>query len=236
VIFSLLEEISSGQPSNAELFLKKLYETFPTPLEEVSLTFPLYKELRNDEDDIASISVQPATYVKKKSFFVNRTCSAEEFEKLVQIIRKAKDRHILFTYYGYTGPYNKIPATDMSYVHRGHFYLMSYRIVADADVSVEDAQLALDWLNEYDAVTKTLDIGASYQNYVDLDLSDNFMERYYGINSQRLMEIKKKWDPDNYFQSEQSIPIANMAVKVYISTSLLCLCLLNVIKNSIIKI
>jgi len=235
VRIQLLEEISNG-PTNAELFLNKANEIFPRfEIQEKSLTFPLYSELGNDEDgnEFISINVNAARYVKKKSFFVNRTFSAEELEKVVPMYVRARNLHVLIYHYGFTGVFNKIPATDMSYMHRGHLYLVSHRVDAVAEISGEEAQLAHDWLNEYDMASKVIDSGESYQNYVDLELSDNFMERYYGNNSQRLMEIKWKWDPDNYFKGQQSIPIANMAAKslIILPTSFLCLCLLNILKN-----
>lgn len=232
----LLEEISKGQSTNAEPFLNKINETFP-PLEgqQVTLTFPSYAELGKDWRSIEfpSINTDPATYVKKKSFFVNRTATDAALEKIVQTYQRARNLHVLILHYGFTGLVNKIPVTEMSYVHRGHLYLVSPRVVADAQVSVSEAQLAHIWLNEYETESKVIDSGESYQNYVDLELSDNFMDRYYGVNSQRVMEIKRKWDPDNYFQSELSIPIANMAPKslIILPTSFLCLCLLNVMKK-----
>jgi len=188
--------------------LNKAYDIFPPPLEgqEVSLTFPSYEELPNDEEDI-SVNVDAPSYVKKKSLYVNRTFTAEEFEKHVQMIHTSKDLYVSVYYIGISGLFNKIPVTDMSYVHRGYFYFVTHRVIAGADVSAEEAQLALDWLDEFNKEYNKMDNGQSYQNYVDLDLSNSFMERYYGQNAKRLIRIKKKWDRHNYFQNEQSIPI-----------------------------
>lgn len=237
VITQLLEEISTGQPTNAERFLNKAIETFPPDDDQnVTLTFPSYAELMNIDDEMheenPSINADPPRYVKKKSFFVNRSLSADELENVVQLYSRAGNLPVWVYHFGFTGRVNKIPAAEMSYVHRGHLYLVSHRVLAPPHSTVEAVHSAHMWLNEYVREAHILDSGASYQNYVDLDESDNFMERYYGVHSQRLIEIKSKWDPENYFQSRLSIPIskvaANMADKslIVLKTSFLCIYLL----------
>jgi hypothetical protein len=45
-----------------------------------------------------------------------------------------------------------------------------------------------------------------FPNFVDYDIKD-YMKSYYGHNSNKLIEIKKKYDPNNIFKYRQSIPI-----------------------------
>ncbi|KAK5580433.1 hypothetical protein RB653_000450 [Dictyostelium firmibasis] len=45
-----------------------------------------------------------------------------------------------------------------------------------------------------------------YQNYPDDEIS-NWQSSYYGNNYKKLQEIKKKYDPLNYFKNEQSIEL-----------------------------
>ena len=46
-----------------------------------------------------------------------------------------------------------------------------------------------------------------YVNYHDATLKD-FGHDYYGTNFERLVEVKAKWDPDNFFNFPQSIPLS----------------------------
>jgi FAD/FMN-containing dehydrogenase len=52
-----------------------------------------------------------------------------------------------------------------------------------------------------------------YINYPDVDLNNygglaKALSLYYGSNLPRLMQVKRIWDPHNYFQNNQSIPLA----------------------------
>lgn len=49
--------------------------------------------------------------------------------------------------------------------------------------------------------------GASYVNYCDLDLQD-FVAAYWGDNLDRLVAVKRQYDPENVFCHAQSVPLA----------------------------
>lgn len=51
-----------------------------------------------------------------------------------------------------------------------------------------------------------------YYNYPDVDLNDKVghdgaLYLYFMDNIERLVKTKKRWDADNYFSHEQSIPL-----------------------------
>jgi hexose oxidase len=59
----------------------------------------------------------------------------------------------------------------------------------------------------------TNNVDGCYINYPDVDLNDHggrmkALSLYYGGNLPRLMQIKRAWDPHDYFQNRQSIPPA----------------------------
>lgn len=49
--------------------------------------------------------------------------------------------------------------------------------------------------------------GGAYQNFTDRSQC-NWPRPYYGQNLERLVEVKRTWDPDNLFRFPQSIPVA----------------------------
>lgn len=47
-----------------------------------------------------------------------------------------------------------------------------------------------------------------YANIVDYDLGDDYLRSYFGTHVERLIEIKKKYDPTDLFHWKQSIPLS----------------------------
>ena len=64
----------------------------------------------------------------------------------------------------------------------------------------------LEWLEDAQAAMKPYLAGGAYQNFTDRTQAD-WQHAYYGDNLPRLVEIKRKWDPDNLFRFPQSIPV-----------------------------
>jgi len=71
----------------------------------------------------------------------------------------------------------------------------------------EDGPDTIDWVVKTRQSMLPYAHGA-YINYVDTTLGPDWAEQYYGGNLPRLMEIKKKYDPRNFFNFPQSIPLA----------------------------
>ena len=44
----------------------------------------------------------------------------------------------------------------------------------------------------------------AYQNFIDCTLKD-WQQAYYGTNFDRLVRVKRKYDPDDFFHFRQSI-------------------------------
>jgi hexose oxidase len=83
----------------------------------------------------------------------------------------------------------------------------------------------MDWIrNLYSAVYAEMggvpdpekdsseNVDGCYYNYPDVDLNDlvgnmGALKLYFGENLNRLISTKKRWDPENYFNHRQSVPV-----------------------------
>jgi hypothetical protein len=59
-------------------------------------------------------------------------------------------------------------------------------------------------VREFDRVVEPLSNGHSYQNYPNLD-NKAFGSMYFGGNLKRLVEVKRKYDPGDFFTFPQGV-------------------------------
>jgi FAD/FMN-containing dehydrogenase len=109
------------------------------------------------------------------------------------------------TFDAYGGAINRVPPGATAFVHRsaiaGVQWSCSWYAGAPASV-VADAQ---GWLSATAGAVGPYVEGA-YQNYIDPTLAD-WEQAYYGSNLPRLVRIKQRVDPDNFFHFAQSVPV-----------------------------
>jgi FAD/FMN-containing dehydrogenase len=72
----------------------------------------------------------------------------------------------------------------------------------------QDAQPTIDWVIAMRKAMLPYAHGA-YVNYQDNTIGDDWLDQYYGTNVDKLRQVKKKYDPTNFFNFEQSIPPAD---------------------------
>ncbi|XP_054779771.1 berberine bridge enzyme-like 8 [Prosopis cineraria] len=159
-------------------------------------------------------------YLKRKSDFVKEAISKEGFEEIWKKMIELKHSVMYFNPYG--GRMAEIPATATPFPHRaGHLWKIQYQAnwheegKEVADYHIRQIRKLYKFMTPY--VSKNPRV--AFLNYKDLDLGINQHSgnsyqqgRVYGIkyfkdNFHRLAQIKTKFDPSNFFRSEQSIPV-----------------------------
>lgn len=100
---------------------------------------------------------------------------------------------------------NAVGRRDSAYVHRDVLTLLRATPVwaTDAPLSVRDGLIA--WANQMIGVIKPHTLAESYQNFPNRSIKD-WKREYYAENYPRLVKVKRKYDPHDFFHNAQSIP------------------------------
>jgi FAD/FMN-containing dehydrogenase len=138
-----------------------------------------------------------------KSEFFRRPVPADTIAALVQAHGhgrgRGESRELNFTPMG--GAYNRVPADATAFAHRDERYLVEHVLVADPGAPPVGRQ----WVARSWATAHPWGSGRVYPNFPDPDLA-NWAEAYYGGNYERLLRVKRAYDPDNLFRfAEQSL-------------------------------
>ncbi|KAI5672895.1 hypothetical protein M9H77_13259 [Catharanthus roseus] len=158
-------------------------------------------------------------YFKAKSDFIKEPIPEEGLEGLWKRVLEEDSPLMIWNPYG--GMMSKISESEIPFPHRkGVLYKIQY-LTTWNDENKESATKHVDWIRRlynYMASYASMFPRQAYVNYRDLDLGMNKNEntsfiqasvwgtKYFKDNYNRLVRIKTKVDPDNFFRHEQSIP------------------------------
>lgn len=131
----------------------------------------------------------------------------------------------------YGGKINTISSEATAIAQRDSIFKLQYQ--AYWTYKKDDAAF-LSWIRDFYSdvykntggtpnpyLDKTDNVDGCYYNYPDSDLNDIVgremaMKLYFLENLERLKLVKTKWDPNNYFNNAQSIPLLNDEISVEI--------------------
>ncbi|KAJ0015284.1 hypothetical protein Pint_20490 [Pistacia integerrima] len=168
------------------------------------------------------------TSLKRKSDYVKEPISKDGLEGIWKKMIELEKPYLIFNPYG--GKMAEIPATEIPFPHRaGNLWKIQY-VTNWNEEGIDAANHYLDLTRKlYNYMTPFVSKNPrqAFLNYRDLDLGINshnektgYMEgRGYGIkyfrdNFDRLVQIKTKVDPGNFFRNEQSIPVLHQLNQV----------------------
>ena len=99
------------------------------------------------------------------------------------------------------GAVSRVPITDTAFPHRQHSWnLFAWSIWTDS----ADSEKNIQWTQECWNAIRPFLVPGSYVNYVS-DEGDAFARAAYGPNYDRLVALKNKYDPTNFFRMNHNI-------------------------------
>jgi FAD/FMN-containing dehydrogenase len=100
------------------------------------------------------------------------------------------DRELDFSPWG--GAYCRTPVDATAFAHRDARFLLKHAAVVEPDGPVEAARA---WLDRAHAITHPFGTGGIYPNFPE-DGLDPWAVEYLGANRERLLELKRRYDPE----------------------------------------
>lgn len=150
----------------------------------------------------------PPGYRVIKSEFFAQPLPGEAIAALVSNLAEGRvpgqARELDFTPWG--GAYSRVPADATAFVHRDPRFSLKHAVVVDPAASPAAKQAAHRWANQSWASVHPWGSGRVFPNFADPDLED-WADAYHGSNLDRLLGVKARYDPDNVFRFQQSLPV-----------------------------
>ncbi|CAG8664002.1 22648_t:CDS:2, partial [Cetraspora pellucida] len=212
---TLLTRMGFSQPSTYVygVYLGSVYELQPHIQEFIELSKP--KNVSYTEDELYNIlmlidGVDPpkAGFFKVKSFFIDSTgISYEGVRYIMRFVESFKCQLYFNVLLIGGGRVNEIKRKETAFVHRGFLYHIGIKIDVTSETCIQDLEKFSHHFRRRYANFE------SYQNMNDKQL-DNWQCRYYNENFEKLVKIKREYDPYNVFRWNQSIP-TNTEISCY---------------------
>jgi FAD/FMN-containing dehydrogenase len=183
-----------GEPSEGERVADRV-RTAATPLVDLlaPMPYPVVNTLLDDGFP------KGARNYWKSAFFKELSDEAvgimlEGFQRAPSIMSGLVVEH-------FHGQVTRIPATATAYPHRQP----GYNLVLSAEwLDPADDEANITWAKETFAALTPYTADAAYVNYLDSDDVDR-VRLAYGPNWERLVSLKRRYDPDNLFRLNQNI-------------------------------
>jgi FAD binding domain/Berberine and berberine like len=192
----------SGPPERAEAAFKPIRE-FRKPILEVVGPMP-YIAMQSLFDDLVPSGLQWYW----KGHFVNRP-TGEAIDRHLEFGSQVPTLLSTMHLYPIDGAAARVGRDETAFSYRDAPLSM---VICGIDPDPANADLITKWTRDYWAATEPYSLGGTYVNFMMEEGADRVRAAYRG-NFDRLVEIKTKYDPDNFFARNQNIQPRPSGVK-----------------------
>ncbi|MBK6785847.1 MAG: FAD-binding oxidoreductase [Saprospiraceae bacterium] len=164
-----------------------------------------YSVINNDVlEGIPAIPIDQLPDVKYygRSTYISRSLSVADYKNILSFFRTIPNTFGMFGMEGYGGVINTFPVEKSAFIHRKA--TMDFFCFLFFDKETNDQEKNRLWLISLFEFMEQYSNGHSYQNYPNRD-QEGFQWAYWGQYYNQLVAIKNKYDPNNFFNYQQSI-------------------------------
>ena len=183
-----------GDLAKGEEVLKPL-RSFGKPLADIFQPMP-YVQLQSMFDPF--FPTGRMVYVKSNFF---KILNAEAGEVADQFLATCPSPHNFLISEHWHGAATRVSSADTAFPHRSHPFNF---IIWSTWEGAENSEKNVRWTREFWNAMKPYLIESSYGNYLS-DEGDESARAAYGANYDRLVALKKKYDPTNLFRMNHNI-------------------------------
>jgi FAD/FMN-containing dehydrogenase len=143
---------------------------------------------------------EPPHKDKFSSVWVYRSFPPKAIETIRRFLADAPNPEANIWCLSWGGAVGRIPTDATAFFHRKPRYYIEWDVPWK---NAREEKEAIAWIERF-RVAMGPYVKGSYINVPDSSIND--LRTYYGDNLARLKEVKRKYDPENVFHFEQSIP------------------------------
>lgn len=145
-------------------------------------------------------------YGKYKANYGSKPMPLEGAQKISDVFATAPDNSATIQFEILGGAIGEKEDSATPYSNRKSLFSMQYWIRLDK--GADKTAPGWVWINKLESTLEPYVNSNHYQNYPDLDIGPDYGVKYYGAaNFAKLKQLKAKYDPQNIFRNEQSIPL-----------------------------
>lgn len=137
-----------------------------------------------------------------RSTYISRSLSVNDHQNILQFFKTVPNTYGMLDLEGYGGKINQYPVEKSAFIHRD--VIMDFYCIVFFDNVTNDQEKNRLWLISLFEFMEQYSNGHSYQNYPNRDQT-GYQWAYWGAYYCQLVAIKQKYDPDNFFNYQQSI-------------------------------
>jgi FAD/FMN-containing dehydrogenase len=165
-----------------------------------------------------TVEFHPAAWIDAVHFFAGEPVKQEKFKNssayvyeplpdaalgvLIHNLQDAPGPVNVVSFDAYGGAISRVPAGATAFPHRKALFGVQYQSYWFEDAKADEN---IKWIEQFRTSMLSFTRGA-YRDYIDSMITD-WPDAYFGENLAGLKAVKQKYDPENLFRFEQSIPL-----------------------------